>query len=250
LLLGGTGHIIENNELGPGIVREDALRPFGDDHIIRKNYIHDIKSGGGHTDIMQIFMSNGWRVRNLLFEKNYIKNWEGQAWMFSVTEDSEGIIIRNNVFHNVKSAGQSYCPKTEVYNNTFINSGYGNCRVIMIRSEAGRGLGTNSKIKNNIFYNTGCEGKHGWYVVEQGARDSFDGDHNLIFPQKKKFNEPNGLNGDDPIFVSEEDFRLQENSPAIDVGTDLPGFNDDYDGNLRPQGQGWDIGAHEYTIPD
>jgi hypothetical protein len=249
MLLGGRDHIIENNELGPGIVREDALRPFGDNHIIRNNYIHGITSGGGHTDIMQIFMSNGWRVRNLLFEKNFINGWDGQAWMFSVTDDSEGIIIRNNIFVDVRSAGQSYCPRTEVYNNTFVNSAYGNCRMVMIRSESGRGLGTNSRVKNNIFYNTGCDGKHGWYVVEGKAQDSFEGDFNLIYPVKRKFQETNGINGEDPNFVSQQDYHLQSQSPAIDAGVTLPGFNDDIESNYRPQGPAWDIGATEYMTP-
>ncbi|MFH1510262.1 MAG: choice-of-anchor Q domain-containing protein, partial [Candidatus Woesearchaeota archaeon] len=53
----------------------------------------------------------------------------------------------------------------------------------------------------------------------------------------------------DPKFVSSTNLRLQSSSPCIDKGADLSvegGFNYDKDGNFRPQGSGWDIGAYEY----
>ena len=246
ILLGGVGHTIENNEIGPGVISEDAFRPFGDNHVIRNNYIHDIQSGGGHTDLMQIFSSNNWRVFNLLFEKNYIRGWDGQAWMFSVTPNSQRITIRNNIFENVRSAGQSYCPLTKVYNNTFINSGFGNCRVIMMRGASGRGIANNSEVMNNIFYHTGCDENNGWYSVDSVV-SGFVGDYNLIFPNKNGFTENHGINGLNPRFINAEgsDFHLSSNSPAIDAGTMQSGFNDDYDGNVRPSGAEWDIGAFE-----
>jgi hypothetical protein len=40
-------------------------------------------------------------------------------------------------------------------------------------------------------------------------------------------------------------FYLKPTSPAIDAGTNVPVYND-YDGNVRPQGVGYDIGAYEY----
>ena len=243
-IFGGVGHVIEENEIGPGVVYEDAFRPFGDNHVIRNNYIHDMTSGGGHTDIFQIFNDNGWRVRNLVFEKNYVDGWQGQAWMADVTTDSEGIIVRNNVFINVRSAGNSYCPRTLVYNNTFINCGYGNCQAVRMRSAAGRGSATNSAVKNNIFYNCGCDNNDGWYSVDAGATAGFEGDYNIVYPQKSGFDEANGINGADPLFSTSTDFHLQQNSPAINNGTVVEGYNDDIEGKIR--NEPWDIGAYEY----
>ncbi len=63
-----------------------------------------------------------------------------------------------------------------------------------------------------------------------------------------------GQNGDlcaDPLFVFETpdyvsgDYKLQALSPAIDAGAALSSVNDDFDGNLRPEDGGWDIGAYE-----
>jgi hypothetical protein len=50
------------------------------------------------------------------------------------------------------------------------------------------------------------------------------------------------------IFVdyANGDYRLRNNSPAIDSGANLAGIVDyDIEGNVRPRGSGWDIGAYE-----
>jgi hypothetical protein len=240
----GTGHLAEKNEIGPGVIREDAFRPFGDNHVIRANYIHDVKSGGGHTDVFQIFNDNGWRVRNLVFEQNHVENWDGQAWMADVTPDSYGIIVRNNLYINVKAAGNSYCPQTQVYFNTFIRCGWGNCQAIRMRSENGRGAATDSRVVNNIFYECGCGNNKGWYGVEEDIRDSFYANHNLVFPGKTAFSESNGFNGVDPLFVGAADFRLQRSSPAINAAEEIPGIQQDLINNARDVHP--DLGAYEY----
>jgi hypothetical protein len=249
MLLGGSGHLIEENEVGPGVIREDVLRPFGDNHIIRGNYIHDISSGGGHTDIFQIFNNNGWRVRNLVFEKNRIRNFDGQAWMVDVTTDSYGIIVRNNIYQGVEAAGNSYCPQTMVMNNTFIDCGFGNGQAVRMRSESGRGTASNSVVKNNIFYNCGSHENNGWYDVDDAAQPTFSGDYNIVYPFKPEFDESNGVNGSDPRFVNAagSDFHVNGTSPAIDRGVALTGFSEDFDGQSRPQHTTWDLGAFEFT---
>ena len=69
--------------------------------------------------------------------------------------------------------------------------------------------------------------------------------------------EASGNINENPLFVDPDngDFHLQSGSPCRDVGIDpVPdyiesGFVDfDFDGDERPQGAGWDIGADEYTV--
>jgi predicted outer membrane repeat protein len=43
------------------------------------------------------------------------------------------------------------------------------------------------------------------------------------------------------------DYHLQPNSPCIDIGTSVGAPSDDIDGDSRPQGSGYDMGADEYT---
>lgn len=44
---------------------------------------------------------------------------------------------------------------------------------------------------------------------------------------------------------SRADFHLQEDSPAIDNGFSVDAPSDDFEGNPRPQSDGYDIGAYE-----
>ncbi|MCK4292224.1 MAG: right-handed parallel beta-helix repeat-containing protein [Planctomycetes bacterium] len=53
---------------------------------------------------------------------------------------------------------------------------------------------------------------------------------------------------DNPRLVDPEsdDFHLQPDSPCIDIGTSIPGLTEDFEGDLRPRGSGYDIGADEF----
>ena len=53
----------------------------------------------------------------------------------------------------------------------------------------------------------------------------------------------------DPLFVGGGDHHLTSGSPCIDAGTDA-GVYTDMDGEARPQGDGYDMGADEYLEPD
>jgi len=44
------------------------------------------------------------------------------------------------------------------------------------------------------------------------------------------------------------DYHLQPGSPCVDAGTDA-GVYDDLDGQVRPQGNGFDMGAYELPEP-
>ena len=47
--------------------------------------------------------------------------------------------------------------------------------------------------------------------------------------------------------VVANDYHLSATSPAIDNGMSVTDVTTDIEGNSRPQGSGWDIGAYEYT---
>jgi Right handed beta helix region len=50
-------------------------------------------------------------------------------------------------------------------------------------------------------------------------------------------------------FVSSgSDYHLLETAPAIDAGATLPEIPDDLDGNIRPQGAAYDMGAYEFVF--
>ena len=52
---------------------------------------------------------------------------------------------------------------------------------------------------------------------------------------------------EDPLFINpDNDLHLQKTSPCIDTGTADGAPSDDLDGNYRPTGSGYDIGAYEF----
>jgi hypothetical protein len=56
-----------------------------------------------------------------------------------------------------------------------------------------------------------------------------------------------GINADPQVVsAANRDFHLQSGSPAIDEGLAIGAdYSADRDGNPRPLGAGWDIGAYE-----
>jgi parallel beta-helix repeat protein len=107
-----------------------------------------------------------------------------------------------------------------VYNNTVYNNSYG----IIVR-----GSSSGATLKNNLFTSSTVTD-----IVDLGIRTVST--NNLTT---------------DPRFVNPgaNDFHLQSGSTAIDSGTTLSEVTTDFDGTLRPQGRGYDIGAYEYLVP-
>jgi hypothetical protein len=84
---------------------------------------------------------------------------------------------------------------------------------------------TNNMVRNNIIY------LHDTPIVFSDSGNSED--HNLT---------------SNPLFVnaSANDFHLTSGSPAKGAGATLPEVPCDFDGNARPAGSAYDIGAYEY----
>jgi len=148
-----------------------------------------------------------------------------------------------------------------IYNNIVYNNGGGG---IVISSYDFPTPRENIKIVNNVCYNN----KHGIGIGDVLVEDSIirnnicsnnqryqlasDSpsmvtiEHNLIDGSTQIYGD-DAIIGD-PKFVnpSEADFHLKEDSPAIDNGSAVDAPGDDFDGNPRPQGAGYDIGAFEF----
>jgi parallel beta-helix repeat protein len=88
----------------------------------------------------------------------------------------------------------------------------------------------NVLIRNNIFYQNTVA-----IDLLSGSESQFLLDHNLT-SEDPRFVNPAGAN-----------FHLQAGSPAIDLGSASSAPTTDFDGIIRPQGTGFDIGAFEYT---
>jgi predicted outer membrane repeat protein len=128
---------------------------------------------------------------------------------------------------------------TTILNSTISNLGQNPASAIVVFISATVNI-TDTIVTNHLY---GIQGWEGWgNIVTE--------DHNLFFGNTTNTvgvtNGKHSLVGD-PKFVdpSNGDYHLQFGSAAIDHGIDA-GVYVDLDGNSRPVGAGFDIGAYEY----
>ncbi len=142
------------------------------------------------------------------------------------TYEHRGGIMRNNVVYGAKDAGVYMNKATgfKVYNNTILNTGPN------VGSVESRFPESSGEVRNNLL-DKPVKPRHGGTAIESN----------------------NITNGTSSMLVNPEngDYHLNPFTAqtAIDTGIALP--NDvptDMDGNLRPIGNGYDIGADEKSL--
>lgn len=204
----------------------------------------------------------------------YLDAWDKHTYNIDV--------FRNAVYDNeedgiaVASEMGGVIENINIYNNISYHNGY----IGLVLADWGGQVPAhplnNIKVINNTFYNNGSSGWGGgismdnqWAtnvvlrnnILSQNASftivvafniPSLTVDYNLIDGFKNYENETKGINYQEgnPLFVNAAlaNFHLQINSPAIDNGSEVYAPDDDYDGVVRNQGLGYDIGAFEYSI--
>jgi hypothetical protein len=260
--IAGQNHTVENNDISHIAPDGDGMRFFGKGHLIKGNYIHDLYHPSGSDPHVDCFQT--WEyAHDIIFEGNICENSEtGGSNQITMIEDMAStptvynLTFRNNIFIMSdsgyapmaiyeKDPGE-YIDNITVVNNTFYCRG-DNCDEAIYFKDV-----RYANIKNNIFYGWGKSYK--CYFVALGTRTGWDYDHNLIYNSDRTQGceaEANDIWMQNPNFVnlSNLDFRLQSNSPAINAGYNS-GVKDDHDGVARPQGGAYDIGAFEYHDGD
>lgn len=174
----------------------------------------------------------------------------------------------------------------DIYNNIIRGGTISFVRGIALAVEVIGGTLTNCKVYNNIVYDCGASGIVPGAAYSVGAVDNIQVVNNTVYNNglvdnwgggilveypsatnivlRNNICYQNGARGDiitnantiqdhnltaNPLFVNPltNDFHLQAGSTAINTGSStqfVPSF--DYDGIVRPQGIGYDIGAYEY----
>jgi hypothetical protein len=212
------------SDIRAGIQLENAM-----DSVVDGNLIYDTEGSGIH--VLHYGPVNHDKdythdYANTVISNNIIYNARGYgsgAWGAAISGGSaNGIKVYGNTLYdsNRPISLQTFC--------SFCNSGSdGYCR--------------DWEIKNNIFSDTG----HGCEFKLPGDGGGLDMSHNIFH----NAGTPCGSNAitKDPQFVNKtnHDFHPESTSPAIDKGVPIPEWTEDFDGNTRPAGSGYDVGAFE-----
>jgi parallel beta-helix repeat protein len=237
---------IHHNGNGTGILTScdtclyqslDIHRNFGygiygsNNSIIENSSIHDNGGYGLHLyDGSGAYMIKNNIVRNNRLYGNGFgtKDPNGNPAQYPamiISTGSNNLVYNNLVYNNWGGIDVKFdCIDCVVENNTI----YGNQNVGIYLGDPWGGI-TNPVVRNNIVYNNG-----GSAIVQDQIKGTLVMSNNLIDTNPNFVNPGSG------------DFHLQSSSPAKDAGTTLPEVPCDFDGNGRPAGSAYDIGAYEY----
>jgi hypothetical protein len=213
-------------------------------------------------------------ITGALIENNIIYNNGSPGGGAGINQDGvQNSIIRNNLLYNNFAGGftgymgdSSAGPKNDIWeNNTVIMPSNG--RWAMNLSS----LGTGNVVKNNIFY----QASNSKGSIEADAvygAGSLTSDYNIVVDRFTDNGDNGNINlaswrsatGQDAhsilvnsstiasLFVSlaTNNYHLVAGSLAVDAGANVaPTVTLDLDGNPRPSGAAYDIGAYEYQFP-
>jgi hypothetical protein len=266
----GRDHLIVGNEIWrtiqhhprwtnpPSSMDADGMKFFGSGHVIKGNYIHDIRLSdpeniNPHIDCFQTWSGTGFEAgHDIIFEQNYCENLNQGMYGFML-RDAKNLIIRNNIIQafggvNTGAGGNTHLT---IVNNVFAND------LSFQAHPVGVGLENcpNAVVKNNIFYdqpsNTiSVTGNRSGQEIDYNLAYRSDGQPSACYKIDYVCVDPapaHDIWNADPLFVNPTagNYRVREGSPAIDTGIALAEVTNDFDSNLRPQGPGYDIGAFE-----
>lgn len=206
----------------------DAYDKYTHDIAVFQNIVHDVQDNDGFA----IGSEQGGLLENVRVYNNMAYN---NRYL--------GLVVHNccegpasHPVHNIT-----------IVNNTFANNGL---------DPWGGGIAVDNTDLENVTLRNNIVSQNLSFqiVVSPGVpTDTLTIDHNLI--DGFRGIEPGEVYGDayvvgDPCFVDPAgaNFHLQVDSPAIDQGSSLDAPSDDYEGQARPAGLGYDIGADEYRI--
>lgn len=243
-------------------------------HILG-NRVHDLTrcgpagQGGAGVDSFNNEGSDNWIIGNLVHDLATASNPPGtcRPGMHGIYLNNPRGLVQNNVVYRAQTYGIALyhnASNAVVSNNTVVNCGGGSPSggdgggILIGASSTANMPNDHTIVTNNIVRDNPV-----WGIMENfcspacGPNNTYTNNlvfHNGIDYRMRSLTPPDHVRATltaDPKFANNtgdhaEDYRLRDNSPAIDAGTSLGAPNIDFDGGNRPRGKAWDIGASEW----
>jgi hypothetical protein len=214
-------------------------RGDGFDSKAANTYIHNCTAANNSCDGIKLWAGDS-KIENCLIYGTGDGTGGASPWAGIVIDgekDGDNFEIINVTLHD-NPKRQAYPMYIGYDRYADINVAMRNCIVANGYGVAYFGPRVSPVIEYNLFYRPGSNEQ-----VEANGRIYSKGDI-----QKGELGSGNIVS--DPLFISPAwgktgNYHLQLGSPAIDAGTSLGAPAIDLEGNLRPAGAGYDIGAYE-----
>jgi len=176
-------------------------------------------------------------INNCIIRNNSVSAiaWGGGgiSCVFSASPTIYNCVVEDNSSVDADGGGGIYCDNASpiIRNCTIVNNFAG--------TDSGGGLyvfgPSSTTVTNSIFWNN-----------SPGQIDSSSTLSNITYSNIEGGFAGTGNINSNPLFAGAGIYALTAGSPCIDTGTTSGSPNSDITGTIRPQGNGYDIGAYEY----
>lgn len=259
--------VIEANETSfSGSEHGIYVSNSADNPIIRRNVAHHNRASGIQINADPRLPGDG-IISHALVEANLIyANGLGGGAGINLASVRDSLFQNNLLFANHASgiagwddqAGRRWGTKyNQFLNNTIVMAPDGRFALALHNGSSG------NVVKNNILFHPGLKGS---IDIDRSSLPGLSSDYNVVvnrFAVDGKFItfvkwQAKGYDAHallatslQQLFVDvgTNNYHLAAGSPAIDAGITVPEVTDDLDGQPRPQGTGYDIGAYESLTP-
>ncbi len=237
----------------------------GDNAIIRYNTCHHNNACGIQINADHLMGGDGISSNCTVSHNVLYENGSAGGAAINLASVRDSLIANNLIYHNHAGGiaawdddqGNQWGSKdNKYYNNTIHMPSDGRWAINLKNGSTG------SKVYNNILIHENAA--RGGLEIDTSSLTGFLSDYNVLtrvsvdettmsLPDWQStysrdahsFSQTAGQ-----TFLSPgTDYHLLVTALAIDAGSTLPEITDDLDGNARPQGTAYDIGAYEYLSP-
>lgn len=204
---------------------------------ITRNAIHNITNGGGAGDGIALGGTVSFSVSNVTIANNFIYSNDLNGVTFTAYDDSNSVVNNsfadNDVGVNLGDSKGSPATNTVIRDNIFSIPSRAAYGIYVYNAASTSGLASNY----NDFYLEGGGSNAGYWV--SGAQQT------LANWQTASSGDANSTDVNPQFVSAPSNLHIQAGSPVNDLGTTIVGINDDYDGDPRPWGGAWSMGADQ-----